>query len=139
MKTYSIKGLDVDYEEGKIKPRISKFVFLFGVSRDLYGRLMSYYGTVNQILVISIFYSTCIATHSPIVEWMSLPFFLLCLIIGATVGSLFIWFVDIPFLNYYGSWIGLRTVPIGTKIVLQRFDEIEKKLEEIERKLDGSN
>ncbi len=134
MNRYSVKGIGLDYDGGDPVPRIGKFTLVFGFLHDMYPRIMFYAAPLNIVMMVAITYKTVISTN-PDLAWVTLPLFLIVVGVGLVVGALFVWFVTIPQNYYYSNWLSLRNGNVTTKMILDRFDKIDEKLEELKKRL----
>ena len=132
--TYKVKGIGLDYKGAELLPKIGRFTLFFGAVHDIYPRLLFYYAPIASFFSLAVTFKIVIST-TPQLSWMSFPLFLLLIVGGSVLGIFFVWFITIPQNYYYGNWQSLRNGNVTTKMMLEKFEKIERELLEISKQV----
>ena len=103
--------------------KFTRFTAIIGASHDIYGRVALYIGVVNTVMMFGVFYATVIIP-TPALRWITLPLFVLIVLIAGLVASVIAWKIIIPQMIAYSNFQGYR-----------HDNPIRKDLEEIRRLL----
>jgi len=96
--------------ERLLNQQAAKFTTLtaiIGASHDIYGRVAFYISAVNTIMIFGVFYATVIKP-TPAFNWITLPLFVLIVLIAVLIVAIIVWKIIIPQLIAYGNYQGYR-------------------------------
>lgn len=85
----------------------TKLTALIGASHDIYGRVAFYIGAVNTVMIFGVFYATVIIP-TPALNWITLPLFVLILLLAVLVAAVIVWKIIIPQLIAYSNYQGYK-------------------------------
>lgn len=87
--------------------KFTRLTAIIGASHDIYGRVAFYIGAANTIMIFGVFYATVILP-TPALNWITLPLFVLIVLIAVLIAAIIVWKVIIPQMIAYGNYQGYR-------------------------------
>ena len=80
---------------------------IIGASHDIYGRVAFYISAVNAVMIFGVFYATVIIP-TPALNWITLPLFILVVLLAVLVTSIIVWKIIIPQMVAYTNYQGYK-------------------------------
>ena len=87
--------------------KFTQLTAFIGASHDVYARVAFYISAVNTVMIFGVFYATVIIP-TPGLNWISLPLFVLMILIGVLVAAIIVWKIIIPHSIAYSNYQGYK-------------------------------
>ena len=87
--------------------KFTRLTAFIGASHDIYGRVALYISAVNTVMMFGVFYATVIIP-TPALRWITLPLFILVVLIALLVAAIVVWKIIIPQTIAYANYQGYK-------------------------------